>query len=65
MWLKLLIETGNYVDDDQYWRYYLVYEKDSESGLRKFAGLLNFYEFNMSIEKKRLRVSQAFVLPPF
>jgi GNAT superfamily N-acetyltransferase len=68
IWIKLLIETGSYIDyanEDGFWNGYLVYENDKSSGLKKYAGFTNFYVFNLSISKCRHRLCQTYLLPSY
>ena len=56
IWIKLLIETGSYVEkNDPSWNYYMVYEV--EDSRYKFAGMLSYYPFYQSVDKKRIRLS--------
>ena len=66
IWIKLLIETGDYIDyqnDEPFWGGFFAFEKAKDSSLRRFAGFTNFYTFNLSMEKCRYRLCQTFVLP--
>jgi len=64
IWIKFLIETGSYVDlDDPAWNYLTVYQVQNDR--YKFAGLLSYYPFNHEANRRRLRISQLIVLPPY
>lgn len=66
IWIKFLIETGSYIDyenEDEYWKGYLVYENDKSTGIRKYAGFTNFYQFNLDFYKCRYRLCQTLLLP--
>lgn len=66
IWLRLLIETGSYIEgDDDYWKYFLVFEADEANGLSNFAGLLSYYKFKLSMQKERNRLSQLVILPQY
>lgn len=65
IWLKLLIETGSYIEEnDENWKHILAFEV-TEDGFNKFAGMLSFYTFKLSFEKERNRLSQMLVLPHY
>lgn len=64
IWLRFLIETGSYIEEnDDGWKHILVFEEDND--LFKFAGLLSFYTFKLSLERHRNRLSQMMILPHY
>jgi len=71
-WIMFFIDAASYIDiDDDSWRFFLLFEKyNSEDGSSKYgiAGYLTVYEYyayGRETNKKRPRIAQMIVLPPF
>lgn len=71
-WIMFFIDAASYIDiDDDSWRFFLLFEKyNSEDGSPKYgiAGYLTVYEYyayGRETNKKRPRIAQMLVLPPF
>jgi len=71
-WIMFFIDAASYIDiDDDNWRFFLLFEKfNSSSGSSRYAiaGYMTVYEYyayGREVNKKRPRIAQMLVLPPF
>ncbi|KAJ3398482.1 histone acetyltransferase 1 [Chytridiales sp. JEL 0842] len=67
--LLFFIEGASYIDeDDEFWEIYVVFEKRrTAEGKERFAvvGYATVYPFFCWPDRRRLRISQFLILPPF
>ncbi|CAG0915935.1 unnamed protein product [Notodromas monacha] len=65
----LFIDGGSYIDtDDDKWQFFILYEKyKDETGVPRYAvaGYSTIYEYYAYPDKRRPRISQFLILPPF
>jgi len=71
-WIMFFIDAASYIDiDDDNWRFFLLFEKfNSSDGNPRYAvaGYMTVYEYyayGRDVNKKRPRIAQMLVLPPF
>lgn len=70
-WIMFFIDAASFIDiDDDSWRFFLLFEKTTSSGVAHYTtvGYLTVYEYyayGRETNKKRPRVAQMLVLPPF
>jgi len=71
-WIMFFIDAASYIDiDDDNWRIFLLFEKfNSSDGTPRYAvaGYMTVYEYyayGRDVNKKRPRIAQMLVLPPF
>jgi histone acetyltransferase 1 len=71
-WIMFFIDAASYIDiDDDSWRFFLLFEKyNSGDGSPRYsiAGYMTVYEYyayGRETNKKRPRIAQMLVLPPF
>jgi len=56
VFVKFFIEVGTSVEESEQWQYLISYKVDSD-GSYTFVGFVNRYEFNLSANKCRHRLS--------
>jgi len=61
--LLLFVDGASFTEDEPDWHYYVIYRKDGTKS--HFVGLLSKYEFRITYNKQRDRISQVLVLPPY
>jgi len=65
VFLLFLIDAASYLDDnEENWDYYIIYRK-SQQNIYTIVGYTTVYNFYQSTKKKRTRISQFLILPPF
>jgi len=70
-WIMFYIDAASYIDiDDDSWRFSLLFEKYKEEGRDRFAiagytTVYEYYAYGREMNRKRPRISQMLVLPPF
>lgn len=57
------VDGANYTESDPYWHYLTAVRKDGDK--RHFVGCLSKYEFHITADRQRDRISQVLVLPPY
>ncbi|EGR28703.1 hypothetical protein IMG5_170030 [Ichthyophthirius multifiliis] len=65
VFLKFFIEVASFVEESQYWHYFLTFKYNTINNSYTFVGLGNKYEFMFDSQNSRHRISQLMVLPPF
>lgn len=65
--LLFFIEAATYVDDDERWEFFTLYEKVSNNNeiSYKFLGYTSLFPFFYYPDKIRMRLSQFLILPPY
>lgn len=61
--LLLFVDGASFTENEAGWHYYIVYKL--HEGRRHFVGLLSKYEFRITYNRQRDRISQVLILPPF
>jgi len=70
-WLMFFIDAASFIDvDDDSWRFFLLFEKVKVDGVTRYhtvgySTVYEYYAYGREVNKKRPRIAQMFVLPPF
>lgn len=61
--LLLFVDGASFTEDEPDWHYYVIYQKTPKKS--HFVGVLSKYEFRITHNKQRDRISQVLVLEPY
>merc|ERR1712013_377063 len=70
-WIMFFIDAASFIDmDDDSWRFFLIFEKVKVGGVTRYhtvgySTVYEYYAYGREVNRKRPRIAQMFVLPPF